>query len=327
MQLQKSKIVGVIALFTLWGAHICRAQNSGSFMGNNIRYYYEGISPKKVSVKVEGKDLKTNKVPLGKYVDFLIASPQGFLPDAHKKYFVGAEVLYINAAKKIIFQTKNIFSDFETKGFTKEALANMKISINLRPELVKNNNQLNILIRIYDLKSERKMRFIFDVDIIAAIDNNSKATTGQAINRTTQTTETTNAAPAPQNHKIDASFVKANKLNGLNIKSIEVSVDHSIRVAPNMAYLSIEMFGITGSSLPEITSGTCSFTVYNENNIPLLIKDKLLKKIKGSMEGDVVDFTVKIPFKVKNISEKKYKVMFVWSNSQKTKLIEIISTK
>lgn len=323
------KIVGCLLTVTsLFSPKLVTAQKTGSLPGNGVRYFYEGITAKKVEVKVEGKDLKTSKIPLGKYVDFFIISPEGFLADADKKYFVGAEVLYISADKKILSNSKNIFSDFETKGFSKEALANMKISINMRPDLLKNNKNIDILIRVFDLKSDKKLRLIFNADIIAAVDSDKKI-------ETPKTTTPVKAAsqPAPSNattegpDKLASEKTKATKLKGLNINSIEVSVDHSIKVAPTMAYLSIEMFGITGSSLAEISTGDNSFSVFDENNKPVIIKDKLLKKIKGSMEDSMVDFTVKIPIRAKNITGKKYKVIFTWTNTNKTKLIEVISTK
>lgn len=322
------KIMGcLITVASLFSTKPGTAQKSGSLPGNGVRYFYEGIAAKKIDVKVEGKDLKTSKVPLGKYVDFIIISPEGFLADADKKYFVGAEVLYISADKKIVSNSKNIFSDFETKGFTKEALENMKISINMRPDLLKNNRSVDILIRVYDLKSDKKLRLIFNADIIAAVDNSkpetSVAKTTTAAPATPAPAATTPSAP----DKLYAEKAKPSKLNGVKINSVDVSVDHSIRVAPTMAYLSIEMRGITGSSLSEITAGDNSFTVFDESNKQLIIKDKLLKKIKGSMEDSNVDFTVKIPFRAKDITGKKYKVIFTWSNANKSKLIEVISTK
>ena len=327
MRFTKKFMGCLLTVASLFSTKEGTAQKNGSLPGNGVRYFYEGIAAKKIDVKIEGKDLKTSKVPLGKYVDFIIISPEGFLADADKKYFVGAEVLYISADKKILSNSKNIFSDFEAKGFTKEALENMKISINMRPDLLKNNKNVDILIRVFDLKSDKKLRLIFNADIIAAVDNNK----AEPVAAKQITTTASNPAPptttpsAPD--KLLAEKAKATKLNGIKINSIEVSLDHSIRVAPTMAYLSIEMFGITGSSLSEITAGNNSFTVFDENNKQVIIKDKLLKKIKGSMEDSDVDFTVKIPIRAKNITGKKYKVIFTWTNANKSKLIEVISSK
>lgn len=329
MHLQRKLMGGLFALATLFGSKICTAQKSGTLPYNGVRYFYEGITAKKIDVKIEDKDLKTNKIPLGKYVDFFINAPEGFTADANKKYYVGAEVLYISSDKKILSTTKNIFSDFETKGFTKEALANMKISINMRPEILNNNKNIDVLIRIYDLKSDKKLRLIFNADIIAAIDNSSATTATKPVTPATVPAATPVAAPASSAgaDKLFAEKAKPTQVKGIKISDIEVSVDHSIRVAPTMAYLSIEMSGITGTSLQEITSGTESFKVFDENNKQLVIKDKLLKKIKGSMEDSIVDYTVKIPFRAKDLTGKKYKVIFTWSNGSKTKLIEVISTK
>ena len=336
MHLPKKIMGSLLALASLFGTKTSMGQKTGTLPYNGVRYFYEGITAKKIDVKIEDKDLKTNKIPLGKYVDFFINAPEGFSADAEKKYFVGAEVLYISADKKILSNSKNIFSDFETKGFSKEALANMKISVNMRPELLNNNKNVDILIRIYDLKSDKKLRLIFNADIIAAVDN--QATTAVATKTTTTTTPPISASkptavPASTipttaaSDKLYPEKAKPTQIKGIKISNIEVSVDHSIRVAPTMAYLSIEMMGITGTSLQEITSGNESFTVYDENNKPLVIKDKLLKKIKGSMEDSIVDYTVKIPFRAKDLTGKKYKVIFNWTNGNKSKLIEVISTK
>ena len=108
---------------------------------------------------------------------------------------------------------------------------------------------------------------------------------------------------------------------GLKIKSATVSIDTSIKVAPKFAYLSIEMTEITGSSLPEVMSGTTLFWVNDRAGKPVKLGEKFLKKIKGSGESNDVDFITKIPFRLKT-DQAPYIVRFRWIGPDKKKMID-----
>ena len=64
---------------------------------------------------------------------------------------------------------------------------------------------------------------------------------------------------------------------GVKMKQAIVKIDTSIRVSPKMAYLSLEMQGITGSSFAEVTAGTPSFWVTDKAGKTVKIADKFLK--------------------------------------------------
>lgn len=112
---------------------------------------------------------------------------------------------------------------------------------------------------------------------------------------------------------------------GVKMKQAIVKIDTSIRVSPKTAYFSIEMQGITGSSFAEITAGTSSFWVSDKAGKPVKISEKFLKKIGGALEDNVVDFTAKIPFRLKT-DKNNYTVRFRWQSADKRKIIDFVTT-
>lgn len=108
---------------------------------------------------------------------------------------------------------------------------------------------------------------------------------------------------------------------GVKVKSAIVTTDTSIKVAPQFAYLSIEMSEISGASLPEVMAGTPLFWVKDRTGKMVKIPAKFLKKIKGSSENNLVDFVAKIPFKLKT-DKAPYIVRFRWLGPDKKKMID-----
>jgi hypothetical protein len=113
----------------------------------------------------------------------------------------------------------------------------------------------------------------------------------------------------------------------LKVKSAVVKVDTSIRVSPGTAYWSIEMEEITGTSLPEIANGTNSFWVTDKNGKEVKIKERFLKKIAATMENNLVNYTVKIPFRPKTDTKSAYIVRYRWESADRKKIIDIVSAK
>ena len=285
------------------------AQPTGTDPGSGMKYFSEGINAKTIDVLVDGKPLQSNRVVKGKYVDIALLQVTGFKP-VNNKYFLGADILYVAPDKKVLKNIKNIFSDFADKGFSKKDLEDVMISLHVGSEIIQQHKEVDVMVRLYDLKSKNAMRFTLDLQII---------TPGAAP-----------AAPSPSaaaGNRLEPANEKPKSLKGVRIKTMEVSVDKSIQVAPNMMYLSIEMLGISGSNLTEMAKGETHFSVKDEQGNPVPVSDKLLHKIKGSMEGSLVDFTVKIPFKNKTVSGKKYTVHFQWLSPDKSKSIEVIATR
>lgn len=140
------------------------------------------------------------------------------------------------------------------------------------------------------------------------------------------------AQPAPLSSLPKAARIKINgnaagHACDLKIKAAVVNVDTSIRVSPTTAYWSIEMEEITGTSLPEIASGTNSFWVTDKNGKEVKIKEKFLKKIASSMESNLVNYTVKIPFRPKADNKSIYTVRYRWESPDRKKIIDIVSVK
>lgn len=123
---------------------------------------------------------------------------------------------------------------------------------------------------------------------------------------------------------------------GLQMASVKVMVDTSLRGPANpavksivngqMAYLSLDFSTVTGSNMLEITNGTHQFWVYDDQKKEVKIGNQILKKIGGSMESSIINYTVKIPFRLKT-DQKKYSIRYRWESPDKKKWIEVLSTK
>ena len=92
-----------------------------------------------------------------------------------------------------------------------------------------------------------------------------------------------------------------------------------------MAYASIDMTGITGSSLAEVLSGKESFWVYDQNLDEVKISDRQLKQVGAAMEENTVNYLSKIPFRLKTITGKTYIVRFRWESQDKKKIIDVVT--
>ena len=114
--------------------------------------------------------------------------------------------------------------------------------------------------------------------------------------------------------------------NGIKCSSIVVTVDTSIRVAPSYGYLSVDFTGITGSMQVEILSGNNIFWVFGKTGKEVIIKEKFLKKISGSMESSTVNMLAKIPFRLKT-DKNNYTIHYRWESKDKTKNLDLITVK
>ncbi len=137
---------------------------------------------------------------------------------------------------------------------------------------------------------------------------------------TSAQTKTLAATPIKTSDNSPASAI------GVKINKVDIMVDTSIRVKPSNAYMSMDFSTVTGTTMTEVLSGNNLFWVYDEKMKEVKIADKLLKKVGGSMESAVVNFTVKIPFRLKT-DKKKYTVKYRWESPDKRKWIEVTTTK
>lgn len=113
----------------------------------------------------------------------------------------------------------------------------------------------------------------------------------------------------------------------LKMNTAIIMVDTSIKVAPKMAYMSIDMHGITGSTLAEMMAGNTYFWVTDKAGKPIKIGDKFLKRIKSSMETNEINYTAKIPYRIKTDVKNVYTVRFRWESKDRKKVIDIVTTK
>ena len=56
---------------------------------------------------------------------------------------------------------------------------------------------------------------------------------------------------------------------------------------------------IVGSSIAGVFEGKENFWVYDSELNEIKITDILLKQVKGALEDDIIDYTLKIPYRLK----------------------------
>lgn len=113
----------------------------------------------------------------------------------------------------------------------------------------------------------------------------------------------------------------------LKMTTAIIMVDTTIKVSPKMAYMSIDMHGITGSSLAEMMDGITYFWVTDKSGKTIKIGDKFLKRIKSAMETNEINYTAKIPYRIKTDVKNIYTVRFRWESKDRKKVIDIVTTK
>lgn len=91
-----------------------------------------------------------------------------------------------------------------------------------------------------------------------------------------------------------------------------------------MAYTSLDISNIEGSSISDIFSGKENFWVYDSELNEVKITDMLLKQVKGALENNNVSYTLKIPYRPKTSIAKLYTVRFRWESPDKTQVIDVV---
>ncbi|RZJ75756.1 MAG: hypothetical protein EOO45_04585 [Flavobacterium sp.] len=294
-------------LLVLQGVFTCAfAQSNGVLPLTGIQYFNEGISARYVEVAVDGARLISNRIPANKEFAITLQLPTGYDADASKKIYPAAEVTVLNNRKQVLAAMGNVMKEYERSGFAAQGYNSLTLKVSLLSAWLKNEPECIVQVRYYDLKSKKQLRVIFPVSI---------ATPGEAL------------AVSKIPLTIKSNEASLGMSNALTIQKAEVTVDTSIRVAPKNAYLSIDMPGIKGTSMTEVVAGKYSFWVYDAAGNEIKIADKLLKKVGGSMEDDIVNLTVKIPFRLKTDLKKTYIVRFRWEGADKKKVIDMVATR
>ena len=279
------------------------AQDKGILPLTGTRFFKDGIVAKNVEIKVDGSFLLSNRVPLNKEIEMRLQAPSGFAEDKTKAFFAAAELNIISLKGAVLLKVPNVFKDNEAKGFPSNNFKELIVKVPLRVEVMKAEPGCIIKLRFYDLKSKNQLRLELPVTI---------ARPGEAVQISKAVSEVATSVPS------QAVSV------GVKIKNILVTLDTSIRVSPKMAYTSLDMSGITGSSIVETLSGKESFWVYDTDLNEIKITDKQLKQVGGAMENNVVNYLSKIPFRIKTITNKSFYVRFRWESVDKRKIIDIV---
>lgn len=281
------------------------AQNNGILPLTGLKYFKEGVSAKAIDVKIDGSSLLSNRVPLNKEIELALQDPAGFAEDKSKTVFVAAELMIISPKGDILSKNPNVFIKNEAKGFASKDIKNLSIKFGIPADIMKLYWSATVKVRLYDLKSKNQLRLEFPFMMTKP---------GEAL----QISKAVKAMKLP-----DGSY---GMINGLKAKNMLVAVDTTIKVAPKMAYTSLDISSIEGSSISGIFQGKESFWVYDNNLNEVKITDMLLKQVKGAMENNNVDYTLKIPYRLKSSPGKVYTVRFRWESSDKKQVIDVVVT-
>lgn len=292
-----------LLLFTATGVF---CQTNGILPFTGIRYFNEGIYAKYVEVQINGATLTSNRLPANKEFTLKLQLPTGFTEDGSKKVYPAVEVVYLNNKKQVLGTIPNVLKDSERTGYMTTTLKEIAVKLVLQSAVLKNETECLVQVRYYDLKSKKQLRLLFPVSIAPASEPLALSKVSLPIKTTDQSQGLSTL---------------------VGIEKATIMVDTSIRVAPKNAYLSIEIPMITGSSMNEVLNGTNSFWVYDKNMNEVKITDKLLKKIGGAMEDNLVNLTVKVPFRLKTDNRTAYTIRYRWESTDRKKVIDIVSAK
>lgn len=279
------------------------SQDKGILPLTGIKYFKEGIQAQSIAMKIDGAQLLSNRIPFNKDIELVLGQPSGFTADAAKKVYAGAELLIISPQGEVLAKTPNLLAQNEARGFSPKELSQLNIKFNISPQMLKVYMNGTLRLRLYDLKSKSQMRFEMPVTF-------SRMGEQLQVSKTARTVLEKEGA--------------VGVVNGLKTKKLLVSVDTSIKVAPKMAYTSLDISSIEGSSISGIFQGKENFWVYDDNLNEVKITDILLKQVKGAMENNNVDYTLKIPYRLKNNQAKIYTVRFRWESFDKKQVIDVV---
>lgn len=279
------------------------AQKNGILPLSGMKFFNEGITATAIDIKIDGAQLLGNRLPLNKEIEIRLQQASGFTMDNSKTMFAGAEIMILSPRGEVLLNNPNSFLTGYSKGFYTKDLNALSIKFGIGTNLMKGNLGGVLKIRLYDLKGKNQLRLEIPVSFakpgellqVSKFTKNIKANTGV--------------------HGI---------INGLQAKDMQVNIDTTIKVSPQMAYTSMDISNIEGSSLSEIFSGKETFWVYDSDLNEIKITDILLKKVKGAMENNTVNCTLKIPFRLKTNHQKLYTVRYRWESLDKSQVIDVV---
>ena len=284
-------------------ANVSVAQKNGILPLTGMKFFNEGISANAIDIKIDGAQLLNNRIPLNKEIEIMLQKPAGFATDNAKTMFAGAEVIVLSPKGEMLLNNPNAFLTSYSKGFSAKDLQDLSIKFGIGTDLMKGNLGGILKVRLYDLKGKNQLRLEIPV---------SFARPGEPLQ-------------VSKNTKSIKSNAGVNGvINGLQAKNMLVNIDTTIKVAPKMAYTSMDISNIEGSSLSEMFSGKETFWVYDNDLNEVKITDILLKKVRGAMENNTVNYTLKIPYRLKTNASKLYTVRYRWEGLNKSQVIDVV---
>ncbi|MBL7702126.1 MAG: hypothetical protein JNM14_07745 [Ferruginibacter sp.] len=284
-------------------ANTVSAQQNGVLPLTGMKFFNEGIAASAIDIKIDGAQLLNNRLPLNRDIEIRLQQPSGFAADNAQTMYAGAEVIVLSPRGEVLWNNPNALTGSYSKGFSAKDLNAFSIKFGIAAQVTKGNPGGTLKVRLYDLKGKNQLRLEIPV---------SFARPGE-----------------PLQVSKSAKTIKANTgvngiINGLQAKNMLVNVDTTIKVAPKMAYTSVDISNIEGSSLNEIFSGKETFWVYDSDLNEVKITDILLKKVKGAMENNTVNCTLKIPYRLKTNNNKMYTVRYRWEGADKNQVIDVV---
>ncbi len=295
-------LIAVIALTSL-SITISYAQNNGIVPLTGLKYFNEGLVAKTIDVKIDGAQLLSNRIPLNKEIEISFHKLTGFIASANKTMYAGAEIMVLGPRGELLLKDPNLLLRSFANGFYEKELNTFSVKFGIGAELMKGNFNGIIKIRLFDMKGVNQLKMEFPVTFARA---------GEPLQISTKT------------KAIKTSGDANGMLSGLSAKGMKIEIDTSIKVSPKMAYTSVDISNIEGSSLSEIFRGKENFWVYDNNLMEIKITDILLKQVKGALENNSVNYTLKIPYCLKSNTAKAYTVRYRWESPDKSQLIDVV---
>ena len=279
------------------------AQKNGILPLTGLRYFNEGITAKSMLIKIDGAQLISNRIPVNKEIEISLQNPTGFTADNHETMFAGAEVIILSPKGEILMNNPNVFLRNYSTGFYAKDLNTFSIKFGVGAELLKGNFNGTLKIRLFDMKGKNQLRLEAPVTF---------ARPGEPLQ------VSKNVKPIKANEGVNGI------ISGLQARKMLVNIDTSIKVAPKMAYTSMDISNIEGSSLSEMFQGKENFWVYDSDLNEVKINDILLKQVKGALENNTVNYTLKIPYRLKTNNSKLYTVRYRWESPDKSQVIDVV---
>ena len=119
----------------------------------------------------------------------------------------------------------------------------------------------------------------------------------------------------------DGSLV--NHSTNLKMKNILINIDST--TSPKYVCLNIEISGMTGGAFTEMAAAQHTYVITDGNNKTVPLNERVLKRIGGLMEEGIVNYTVKVPYRLKTAPAGNYTVNYVMNAGNGKKKITVVS--